>query len=134
MRKLETVNAIVIEGRNLPVLAWRQPRKPSLAGVHDECRYARLLERAGQRFQRLLRVLLIDAQTAFDGDRHLGLGAHGGDAIGHQERLRHEASAEAALLHPVGGAADVEIDLVIAEIGGNPRALRQLRADRDPPS
>ena len=84
MRQLETVDAIVIEGRNLPVLAWRQPRKPSLAGMHDECRYASLLERTGQRFQRLLRVLLINAQTAFDGDRHLGLGAHGCDALGNE--------------------------------------------------
>jgi len=62
MRKLETNKRDRNRGRNLPVLAWRQPRKPSLAGVHDECRYA-ACSSARSRSNALLRVLLIDAQT-----------------------------------------------------------------------
>ena len=38
------------------------------------------------------------------------------DALGDQRRLRHQAGAEAAVLHPVRRAADIEIDLVVAEI------------------
>ena len=38
---------------------------------------------------------------------------------------RHQAGAEAALLHAIGRAADIEIDLVIAEIRADARALRQ---------
>jgi len=41
--------------------------------------------------------------------------------------LRHQAGAEAALLHPVGRAADIEVDLVIAQVGADARALRQRR-------
>ena len=37
---------------------------------------------------------------------------HSGD----QRRLRHQAGAETAVLHPVRRTADIEIDLVIAEL------------------
>ncbi len=38
-------------------------------------------------------------------------------------RLRHQASAEAAILHAIGRAAGIEIDLVKAEVGADPRAF-----------
>ena len=37
-------------------------------------------------------------------------------------RLRHQAGAEAAILHAIGRAAGIEIDLVKAEIGADARA------------
>ena len=43
---------------------------------------------------------------------------------------RHQAGAEAALLHAVGRAADIEVDLVIAEIVADLRRLGELRAAR----
>ncbi len=46
---------------------------------------------------------------------------HGGDAVADQCRLGHQAGAEAALLHALGGTADIEVDLVEAEIGGDAR-------------
>ena len=39
--------------------------------------------------------------------------------------LAHEAGAEAAALHPVGRAAAIEIDLVVAELGADARRLRE---------
>ena len=51
---------------------------------------------------------------------------HRRDASRHQLRLRHQAGAEAAGLHPIGRAADIEVDLVIAEILADPRGLREL--------
>ncbi len=36
----------------------------------------------------------------------------GGHALGDQLRLGHQAGAEAAVLHPVGRTADIEVDLV----------------------
>ena len=46
--------------------------------------------------------------------------------------LRHQAGAEAALLHPVRRAADVEVDLVVAEVLADARAacgeLRRIGA------
>ena len=51
---------------------------------------------------------------------------HGGDAVADQCRLGHQAGAEAALLHALGGTADIEIDLVEAEIGGDARGSARL--------
>ena len=48
------------------------------------------------------------------------------DAVGDQRRLGHQAGAEAAGLHPVRRAADIEVDLVIAELRGDPRRFGQL--------
>ena len=38
------------------------------------------------------------------------------NALGDQRRLRHQAGAKAAVLHPIRRTADIEIDFVIAEI------------------
>ena len=51
---------------------------------------------------------------------------HRRNAVGDQRRLRHQAGAEAAVLHPVGRTADIEIDLVVAEILADLRGGRQI--------
>ena len=52
---------------------------------------------------------------------------HGGDAVADQCRLHHQAGAEAALLHAVGRAADIEIDLVVAEVLADARRFGERR-------
>jgi hypothetical protein len=52
---------------------------------------------------------------------------HGGDAVADQRGLRHQARPEASLLHALRRAADVEVDLVIAEVGADPRAAGERR-------
>ncbi len=71
---------------------------------------------ARQRIQRDFRILVVDADPALDRDRNTHRALHGGDALGDQIRLRHQAGAETAVLHPVGRAADIEVDFVVAEI------------------
>jgi hypothetical protein len=51
---------------------------------------------------------------------------HRRHAIGDQQRLRHQARAETALLHSVRRAADIEIDFVEAEILADFRRRRQI--------
>ena len=114
-RGLEPVDAVVVERRDLAVLLRRQTVEPRLARVHDEGAAAGAGDRIDEALQVGLAVLLVDADAALDGDGHGDALLHGGDAGGDQLRLRHEAGAEAALLHAVGGAADVEVDLVVAE-------------------
>ena len=76
--------------------------------------------------QELVGVLIVDADTGLHGDRNVDHVAHRLDAIGHQCGFAHEAGAEAAVLHPIGGAADVEVDLVIAALLGEPGAAGQV--------
>ena len=45
--------------------------------------------------------------------------------IADEVRLGHQAGAEAAVLHAVGRAADIEIDFVIAELFADRRTLRE---------
>ena len=71
---------------------------------------------AGQRIQRDFRILVVDADPALDGDRNAHRVLHGIDALGDQRRLRHQAGAETAVLHPVRRTTDIEIDLVVAEL------------------
>ncbi len=73
----------------------------------------------------MFRILLVDADAAFDGDRNRNSRLHRRNAVADQRRLGHQAGAEAAILHAVGRAAGIEIDLVKAEIGADPRAGRK---------
>src|SRR4029079_3690300 len=73
------------------------------------------------------RILVVDADAAFHRDRDRDRGLHGGNAIADQPGLPHQAGAEAALLHAVRWTADVEIDLVVAEIRADPRATGERR-------
>ena len=125
MRALEAMHALVIERGDLAVLPGREAFEPCLARVHDERVDAGLADRAGERVERLLRILIVDADAALDRDRQRHRRPHGGDAVADQCRLRHQAGAEAALLHPVRRAAEIEIDFVVAEVLRDARALRE---------
>ena len=58
---------------------------------------------------------------------HRDRGLHGRDAVADEGGLAHQAGAEAAVLDPVGRAAHIEVDLVVAELGADPRGLGELR-------
>src|SRR5262249_16550711 len=104
----------------------RKALQPGLARVHDQRSNAGALDRAGERFERLLRILIVDADATLDAHGYLNRGCHGRDAVADESRLSHQASAEAALLHAIGGTADVGVYLAIGEVLGNARALGKL--------
>ena len=123
--RFEPIDAIVIERRNFAVFLRRQTFEPGLAGVHDQRVGSGALDVLRENLQRRFRILLVDADAAFDRDRNSHGRLHRRDAIADQRRLRHQAGAEAAVLHAVGRAAGIEIDFVEAEIGADPRAGRE---------
>ena len=124
---LEAVNATVVERRDVAVLLWRQALEPRLAGVNPDGVGAGGGHRVGQRVERRLRILFVDADAAFDRDGHTDRRLHRGDDVADQRGRPHQAGAEGAGLHAVRRTADIEVDLVVAEVGGDPRRLRQLR-------
>ena len=125
-RGLQPVDPVVIERRDVAVFLRRQSVEPGLARVHDQRVGAGGDDAARQRIQRDFRILIVDADPAFDGDRNFHRALHRSDAVGDQLRLRHQAGAEAAILHPVRRAADIEIDFVIAEILADLRRGREI--------
>ena len=74
----------------------------------------------------LLGILIVDADAAFDRDRQPSRRAHRRDAFGNEIGLGHEAGAEPPRLHAVRRTADIEVDLVIAELGADARRLGEL--------
>ena len=105
--------------------------------MHDQRIGAGGDDAARQRIERDFRILVVDADPAFDGDGNAHRALHRGDALGDQRRLRHQAGAEAAVLHPVRRTADIEIDFVVAEIladlrcGGEIARIRAAELQRD---
>ena len=122
MCALQPEDARIVEWRNLPVLLRRQAFEPRLAGMHDKGVGAGRLDRAGKSLERLVRILVVDAQPAFYGDADRDRSFHLRHALGHECGLRHQAGAEAPLLYAIRGAADVEIDLVETEVRADARA------------
>ena len=126
VRGLQPDHTAVVERRHVPVLLGRQTLQPGLAGVHHEARAAGGGDERDETLEVGLAVLIVDADAAFDRHRHADAGPHRRDQVGNQLRLGHEAGAEAALLHAIGRAADVEIDLVVAEVLADRGSLGEL--------
>jgi hypothetical protein len=73
-----------------------------------------------------LGILIVDADAAFHRHRDVDDGPHRRDAVADERRLAHQARPETAVLHAVGRAADIEVDLVVTEIGTDAGGLREL--------
>src|SRR5271156_53704 len=123
MRALQGMDNLIVERRDRPVVLGTQALEPGFARMDNERRRARRLYRFREGEQSGARLLLVDADPALDRNGDVDRGGHGRYAFGDQLGLAHQASAETAALDPVGRAAAVEIDLVIAELGANARRL-----------
>ena len=121
--RLHAIHPVIVDRRHVAVLFRAQAFEPGLARMHDEGAAAALRPPLDEAVEALLRILVVDADAAFDRDRHLGAFAHRRDQVGDKLGLGHQAGAEPPRLHPVRRAADIEIDLVIAELGADARGL-----------
>ena len=130
-RLLQAVDPVVVKRWQFAVLFRAKALQPGLAGVQDKAPAAGIGQPIDEVQQVLKTVVVVDAQAQLGGDRQAGRRLHGCNTPGHQGRLAHQASAKAAPLHPVGRAAQVEVDLVVAPGLGDRRAageIRRLRA------
>ena len=76
--------------------------------------------------QKFVGVLIVDTDTGLHRHRNIDHIAHRLDAVRHQRRFTHQAGTKAAILHPIGGAADVDVHLVIAALLGQLGTARQI--------
>jgi len=109
---LEPVHQVVTQRRNRAVLLGIKAREPGLAGMDAEAGDTGGSQgvHEGQEFG--VGILVVDADPVFHRHRQGPLG-HRLDAAGQMGRLGHQAGAEAPLLHPLAGAAHIQVDLVI---------------------
>src|SRR5215813_4423192 len=75
--------------------------------------------------KRAFRILLINADAAFDGHRNAYSGFHCSYTISNQPRFGHQARSEPALLNAIRRATNVEVDFVVTELGADPGRLRE---------
>ena len=123
---LQLPDAGVIQRRDLAVLFWAQAGEPGFAGVNNKHLTLALAgDRLNEIAQKLIAILIVNPDTGFHRDRNRHHIAHRLDAVGHQWRIAHQTGAKHPVLHAVGGAADVEIDLIVATRFSQLRALRQ---------
>ncbi len=72
-----------------------------------------------------LRILIINANAAFDRDRNVHRAAHRRHAISDKRRRFHETGAKSARLHAGRGTTNIEVDFVVTKTLANARGLRQ---------
>ena len=125
MRRLEPINALIVQRRHIAVFFRRQPFQPGFACVHDQRVDTGGHDRLRECIQRGFLVLIVDTDAALHRDRNRDGRLHRRHAVPDQRRLGHQAGAEAAVLHAVGRTAGIEIDLVEAKIGADARARRK---------
>ena len=123
---LELLRQFIPQGRYLAVFFGAQALEPGVARMHDERAAATLGDGADKIAHKIVALVLVNAYAVLDGDRHLHHIDHGLDTIGHQLRLAHQARTKGAALHPLAGAAAVQVDLVIAPLFTQARAVRQI--------
>ena len=95
--------------------------------MDDDAVDPRRRDGADERREGDVRVLVVDADPAFDRDGQPRRGFQRRHAAADELRLAHQAGAEPAVLHAVGRAAAVEVDLVVAEALGDAGGLGELR-------
>lgn len=103
---LELVGVFVFQRRNLAVFLGRETFQDRVARVHDKGGTAGLVNPADEIAHEFIVLDLVDTDAVFH--RHIDIDgiAHGLNAIGHQIGLQHQAGAETAVLHALGGAAE----------------------------
>nr|GEX44184.1 transaldolase [Tanacetum cinerariifolium] len=119
---LELGGDIIAQRRDVTVFLGRQTLKDGDAGVHGEAGATGIADGADELAQLLVTVASIDADAVLHRHRNRHRVAHGLDAVGDQLRMPHQHRADHVVLHPIAGAADVEVHLVVA------RRLRQACA------
>ncbi len=123
---LELAHHAVAQRRQFAVFPGRQALEPGVARMHDEHRATRIGHGADKIAHKGVALVLVNADAVLDRDGHLHHVHHGLHAVGHQLGFVHQAGAKGTALHPLAGATAVEVDLVIAPLLSQPRAMRQI--------
>ena len=94
--------------------------------MHDKGVATGLANRAHKVAHKFITLGFINANSVLDSYWHAHHIRHGFNAISDQLRLGHQARAEGAALHPLAGAAAVQVNFVVAPLLAQLGCLRQV--------
>jgi hypothetical protein len=116
--RLQAIDHLVAQRRHLAVFLGAEALEPGLAGVDGEASAARRRHPGDEVLQVGVGIALVDADPGLDRHRQVRRRGHRRHRVRDQVGFRHQAGPEAGLLHPVAGAADVQVDLIVAVVPG----------------
>ena len=120
---LQPVDPVVIERRDGAVFLGAEAGEPCLARMDDEGLDTHRLHGRDKAGEMGVAVEIVNADPRLHGDGEGSGRLHRRHAGRDRLRLRHQASAETAILHPVRRTADIEVDLLIAVVFRNDGAF-----------
>lgn len=94
--------------------------------MHDESVAPGLVDSTDEISHKVVAFDLVDTDAVFDGHRHGDCVAHRRHALCHTVRRLHQAGPECTPLHPLAGAAAIEVDFRVAPLLPQPGALRKF--------
>ena len=95
--------------------------------MNDKCVTTGLSNPPDKGDQGLIGIVLIHPKARLDRHGNRDRLAHRANAFRHRLRFQHQASAKTALLNPITGTSDIEIDFVVAKVLTNPGRGGQIR-------
>lgn len=84
--------------------------------MHDHCLRAGCPDGGDEMDEFLPGIALVDTDAALHRDRDAHGGAHGGNALGNQLRLGHQAGTKTPRLHAIRRTADVQVDFIVTPV------------------
>src|SRR5690606_12769398 len=90
----QAIDPRIVERRNGAVFLGAEALQPSLARMDIKGIDAGFSHTVGEAVEAFFRVLIVNADTAFDRHRTIGCVAHGAYALSDKLRLGHEAGAK----------------------------------------
>jgi hypothetical protein len=110
----EAVDVVVAEGRNGAVVLGVEALEPGFAGMDGEVLAACGGDDRDEFDHVFVAIAIVYANAVFDGHRQACRSDHSGDGVGDPIGIEHQTGSEVAALDAVAGAADVEVDAVVA--------------------
>jgi hypothetical protein len=110
----EAVDLVVAQGRDRAVVLGVEALEPGFAGMDGEMLAACAADDRHEFDHIFVAIAIVYANAVLDGHGQACRSDHGGDGLGDAIGLEHQAGSEVAALDAVAGAADVEVDAVVA--------------------
>lgn len=121
---LKSINVIVFQWRNCSIFSWRQAVEDGIPSMDNKMPNISSLTHSFDKIPRkIVRLNVIDAQSALNSTWNVHSLSHFSQTICHQLRLFHQTGTKTATLYSRTRTTNIEIDLVISELSSHHTSL-----------